>query len=214
MSTSKAVMSRWSRPWRSAVARASWSWLTTPESASTCSGVEPVVRAASMAWSTRSLSQKPFSTRTSVRKRGGPPRRLGLLMPSQASGAASCASAPSVEGTGRRCGVSEVLLTGGVSHRLQRSRLPCPSGEAQRPLVDQDLQAVHRRASVPLGGLDELRWPGPVDEVHHAGVSSDGIGVYREVLELARPFVQPCCGAIDEKMGWGDGRRMDDLHLG
>ena len=54
-------------------------------SSSTLSGGMPDARASLTALSTRSRSQKPSSTSTSVRNRLEPPLRVGAVTPSQSS---------------------------------------------------------------------------------------------------------------------------------
>src|SRR3954452_20643683 len=59
MSTWKTERSRWSRPLRSAIARASWSSLIAPEASRTSSGVLAVSRAVATAASARPRAAAP-----------------------------------------------------------------------------------------------------------------------------------------------------------
>ena len=80
-STSKADRSTWSRPWRSATTRESWSAVSTPLSSSTRPVVRPVVRATLTAASTTSRVAKPRSTTTSPIRREEKPRCVGAVRP-------------------------------------------------------------------------------------------------------------------------------------
>ena len=218
MSTWKTARSRWSRPLRSAMARASASWLSAPAWTSTSSGVLPLARAASIASSTRSRGASPSSTMTSVRKRGPPGRARGGVIPFQPSAAdrstASASPAAVAGGTGRRWGWSGFMSAGEGPHARAASRMTCTG--AARPVQPSKLSApCCTRISRPSITCDPRRRascastvpPVPVDQVDHARVFTDGIGLHGQFLERARRIGEPDRGAVDEHLGGHRRRR-------
>src|SRR3954453_6068510 len=219
MSTWRAVRSRWSRPLRSAIARASWSSLIAPQPTSTSSGVVAASRAACTAASARSRSTKPSSTMTSVRKRGPAWRLSGCVMPSAAGGGAraiapgSGAGAASWE-TGRRCGkLGRLNATAcGPAHDVQRSAATGPDLKAPRALADEDLETVDAPAAPALGLTQELGAAVPIHQVDHARVFPEVIGHQGQFLERGGGVVQTHGRAVHEPLRRprrGDGRHAE-----
>src|SRR3954467_3377838 len=189
MSTWKMLRSRGSSPLRSAIARASWSSESAPQPSSTSSAVVPASRAAWTAASARSRSVNPSSTMTSVRNRGPRGRgRGGVTPPAVAAGSGAGAVGAA---TGRRWGkLGRLMLTAcGPAHHVQRSAAPGPYLKAPRALADEDLETVDAPAAPLLGLPQELGAAVPVDQVHHARVCTQVIGLYWDLLERLRGVV-------------------------
>src|SRR3954453_772716 len=216
MSTWKTLRSRWSSPLRSAIARASWSSVIAPQPSRTSSAVLAPSRAAWTAASARSRSVKPSSTMTSVRKRGPPWRWRGYVIPSAAAAGAGGSGAGAVgAATGRRWGkLGRLMLPAcGPAHHVQRSAAPGPYLKAPRALADEDLETVDAPAAPLLGLPQEVGAAVPVDQVHHARVFPQVIGLYRDLLERLRGVVQADGRAVHEHVGrpWTLDRRNAEI---
>ena len=82
---------------------------------------------------------------------------------------------------GVHVGLEKFLMRGGLSHDLHGSGPAGPALEAQRTLLDEDLEAVdHLRSTAPRL-LRQHGAAGPVDQVDHARVFTDGIGLQRQI---------------------------------
>src|SRR4051812_18154258 len=126
---------------------------------------------------------------TSVRNRGPPWRWRGCVTP---PGAATGSGAGAVgAATGWRWGkLGRLMLTAcGPAHHVQRSALPGPYLKAPRALADEDLETVDAPAALLLGLPQEIGAAVPVDQVHHARVCAQVIGLYRDLLERLRGVV-------------------------
>src|SRR3954465_12093487 len=161
-----------------------------PQPSRTSSGAVPASRAAWTAASARSRSVNPSSTMTSVRNRGPPWRRRGRATP---PAAAAGSGADAVGGaTGRRWGkLGRLMLTAcGPAHHVQRSAAPGPYLEAPRTPAGEDLETRAAPAASLVGLPQEVGAAVPVDQVHHARVFPQVIGVYRDLLERLGGVVQ------------------------
>src|SRR4051794_40720169 len=177
MSTLNTDRSRWSSPWRSAMAFDSPSDVRSPRSTSIASGVVCAWRAPSTASSTRSLDTRLSSTMTSVRKRPWPPTPRGFVTPFQGA-PSGCSSGV---GRGRRW---DIDIVRGLTHHGQVRCAAGPGLVAQGTLLDQHLQPVDC-LDPPLARCAlEVRAAWPVDEVHDARELVQMIDGEREVLEI------------------------------
>src|SRR4029077_19786330 len=103
----------------------------------------------------------------------------------------------------RRWGkLGRLMLTAcGPAHHVQRSAPPGPYLAAPRALADEDLETVDAPAAPLLGLTQELGGAVPIDQVDHARVFPEVIGVYGDLLERLGGIVQADRRAVHEHLG-------------
>jgi hypothetical protein len=82
--------------------------------------------------------------------------------------------------------MGNVVIACGLPHDVEGSGSAGPSFETERPLLDEDFEAVDRLRSTALRLLHQRGAARPVDEVDHARVLPEGIGAQGQILERGK----------------------------
>ena len=201
----RRVRSRWSRPWRSAIARASWSCgRSRPSRGGPARASSPPSRAASTAARRARASAKPElddDVGEEARRRRGAARVRDAVPGAAARRQRAGRGRPSA--TGRRWGMLGRLdASRRAARRITSSGARARSrAEAQRALADQDLQTVDAPAapaSRPAAGA-RCRRPGRPGRPRTR--IARGHRRQGQILERRGRVVQADRRAVDEQVG-------------